>query len=195
MVLSDTELEKEFSKIHRKGAKITLAFFRQVLNDCSPEIRVKFENMIISENAKQIETTEEYKKVLAKYESIYVPNSVKSLNFIANSIKSYPDNILLDILKIIQKNNESFTEKKKETLVNLGSLKEETIQEIIKFILFIESSMEQLNNVSGKMSIIRGNFSDIDAIANPIPQEDPNYTPILHDYKDGPAPILEHKTT
>lgn len=190
MVLGDTELEREFAKIYRKGAKKTLEFFRKVLSKCPTEIRAEFETMIHNENVKNIETTDAYKKVQSEYERIYVPNSVGTLKFIAKNMESLPEHALGHIFNIIRRHDESYTAKKMEALVNLGTLKEKTIQEIIKFILFIKSSTIQLNSVSETLSSIKNNFSNIDAVEEVAIPTDPNYMPILYDYAKGPAPVM-----
>lgn len=190
MVQGDTKLESEFAKIYNRGIKKTLSFFKDVLSNCPVEIRSKFEQMVIDENNKNMETTEIYKKIQSEYENIYTENSIKTLKFIEKNMGSLPEDVLGDIFAIIKKNSESFTTKKKEILVNLGSLKEDTIQEIVKFILFIRNSMHQLDSVSQKLNEIKDNFTTVDAVEEPPILKDPSYKPILHDYNEGPAPII-----
>lgn len=193
MVLGNTTLENEFAKIHNKGSNKTLAFIRKFLSKYPISMWNEFENMVTKENIENMETTDIYKTVMDEYNKIYVANSTKTLKFIANSMESLPEHVLGQIFEIVKKHNESYTSKKMETLVNLGSLKEETVQEIVKFILFIKSSMQQLNQVSNKLKDIKDSFSSIDAIPEPTIPEDPNYKPILYDYTDGPAPVIDKK--
>lgn len=191
MVLGETELEHEFAKIYRKGVKKTLAFFREVLTKCPSITKTEFEDMIRKENIRSMETTDAYKSVQDEYHKVYSEGSVKTLKFIAKNMETLPEYALSEIFNIIKRNRESYTSKKLETLVNLGTLKEETIQEIVKFILFIKGSMMHLDTMMQQMSNMKDNLTNKDALEAPSIPEDPNYNPILPDYNQGPAPVLK----
>lgn len=194
MVLSSIELENDFGKIYNKGCKYTLDFINRVILKHAPHIKKEFEKMIIEDTIITMETTATYKKAEEQFEKLYKPGSVKTLQFIEKNIKTLPEDVLSEIFEIINKNHENYTIKKSEVLINLGELNEKTVKEIVKFILFIRNSMEQLENIFDKMDTIKTMFSDTDAINGPTINADPNYNPIIPDYENGPAPIIEQNS-
>lgn len=192
MVLQNTTLELEFAKIHKKGAKYTLNFIKKIMLQCPVDIRKKIEEMIYEDTTNNMKTTDEYKQTLKEFENIYKPGSIKTLKYIEKHMKSLPEHALKELFNIVKKNNEDYTVKKSEILLNLGSLKESTIQELLKSIIFINNSIKNLNNIAKEIQEIKkANFSNTDITENMHITEDPNYKPILHDYTTGPAPVLE----
>lgn len=194
MVLSDTQLEHNFAKIYNKGCKKTLEFIRNIISKYDPNAMKDFEKIIMEENVKTMETTESFKVVQDQFDRLYKPGSIKTLQFIEKNIKTLPEDVLGEIFQIITRNHENYTIKKSEVLINLGKLKEDTIKDIVKFILFIRNSIEQLEDICDQMNTIKSNFSETDAIIEPTINIDPNYNPIIPTYMDGPAPVIEQNT-
>jgi len=191
MLLSNIEIENDFAKIYNKGYNYTLNFIHKFIVKYAQNSKKEFERMIIEDNIITMDTTETYKKAEAQFEKLYKPGSVKTLQFIEKNIKTLPEDVLSEIFEIINKNHENYTIKKSEVLINLGDLNETTVKEIVKFILFIRNSMEQLEGIFDKMDTFKTMFSETDVVTGPTINADPNYNPIIPDYENGPAPIIE----
>ena len=70
--------------------------------------------------------------------------NVETLKHIEKTLNNMnPDN-LKQIYQIIKKNDEKFTKKKDHILINLGSLKESTIHEILSFLSFLKNNQQIL---------------------------------------------------
>lgn len=78
------------------------------------------------------------KKLENKYKNI------SHLKFLQQKINELDLYNLKEIFKIIKDNEENYTVKKNHILFNLSSLKQETIDEITKFLMFIEKKQEEL---------------------------------------------------
>lgn len=76
----------------------------------------------------------------------YDPKSKEIIKFIEKNVASLSTDALTQVCRIIKKHDEKFTAKKDFVLINLGGLKEETIREMVTFIVFIrknENVLEQ----------------------------------------------------
>lgn len=70
----------------------------------------------------------------------YEPKCKKIIKYIEKHIAGLGTDALTQICRIIKKNDEKFTAKKDYVLINLGGLKDETIREIVSFIVFINKN-------------------------------------------------------
>jgi hypothetical protein len=68
------------------------------------------------------------------------------LKYIERQISQLGFDALTQVCHIIKTNDERYTAKKDVILINLGSLKQETIKELIKFILFISKNETMLDH-------------------------------------------------
>lgn len=78
-------------------------------------------------------------KLGEKYKNL---SHLQYLNKKINTLDLYN---LKQIFQIIKENDENYTIKKKNILFNLGSLKQNTIDEITNFLIFIEKKQEELS--------------------------------------------------
>ncbi len=70
----------------------------------------------------------------------YDPKSKEIIKFIEKNIDLLSVDALTQVGRIIKKNGEKFTAKKDYALVNLGGLKDETIRELVTFLVFIRKN-------------------------------------------------------
>lgn len=70
----------------------------------------------------------------------YDPRSKDIIKFIEKNITTLSVDALTQVCRIIKKYDEKFTAKKDFVLINLGGLKEETIREMVTFIVFIRKN-------------------------------------------------------
>jgi hypothetical protein len=70
----------------------------------------------------------------------YDPKSKDIIKFIERQMTCLSTDALTQICRIIKKNDEKFTAKKDFVLINLGGLKDETIREIVAFLVFIRKN-------------------------------------------------------
>lgn len=71
---------------------------------------------------------------------IYDPKSKEIIKFIEKNIAGLSVDALTQVCRIIKKNDEKFTAKKEFVLINLGGLKDETIKDIVSFLVFIRKN-------------------------------------------------------
>ena len=69
----------------------------------------------------------------------------KNLIHMRNTIERFDDIYHLEILRILKNNNETYTENRNGTFVNLSLLNLKTIDIIEKYITFIENQNKHLN--------------------------------------------------
>lgn len=76
----------------------------------------------------------------------YEPKSKETIKFIEREMAVLSMDAMTQVCRIIKKHDEKFTTKKDFVLVNLGGLKNETIQEIVSFLVFIRKNENALDH-------------------------------------------------
>lgn len=68
----------------------------------------------------------------------------------------------IDIFRIFQENNISFSENRNGIFINMNNLTPEIITKIIKYLTYIKTQEQQLNNVEKLKSTYKVNYFDKD---------------------------------
>lgn len=74
----------------------------------------------------------------------YIPKSKEIIKFIEREMSNLSMDAMTQVCRIIKKHDEKFTAKKDFVLVNLGGLKDETIREVVSFLVFIRKNENAL---------------------------------------------------
>ena len=146
-------------------------------NKSSPKNKIKKINMIINNNNKNnkknninkinnlniIKNSVNYDKTinnnlqnnLNSVNNVNLNNDIKStINYkdLENRILSMNLNGFKNFFYIIKKNNENFTVKKEHILINLGKLKNDTLNEILQFINFYEQKETEMIKLESEIN-------------------------------------------